>query len=107
QGVSPQALAGTRHEKSRVDPAESLLSADQAKLDQLQERRAGVASQQDAFKSFVGMINDLDASAIGLKTPQGFQKLAVESSHPDIISGTIAGSAAPGSYELEVGGLAK
>ena len=83
-----------------------LMDADQAPISAAKARQGLLAKEKNEYHSLGAMLGDLDGVLNGLKTPATFRKLAVESSHPDILSGVIDGAALPGSYEFEVKDLA-
>lgn len=95
-----------------VGPADSsglvdrIMQVEQGPLNQVKGRREKLVGERNDYKSLHGMLGDLDGALSGLKTRAGFSKLMVESSHPDIIEGIVDGIATPGSFEMEVKGLA-
>jgi flagellar hook-associated protein 2 len=53
------------------------------------------------------LLSKLKSSADQLKMPSGFKKSKLESSHPEIVSGSAVDGAVPGTFEIEVQGLAR
>ncbi|MCX6123394.1 MAG: flagellar filament capping protein FliD [Proteobacteria bacterium] len=86
---------------------ESMIDAERAPIRSSEQRRERTTNVRDQFKSFDGMLTGLGKSLDGLKTSSAFSKLAIESSHPDLLDGTVAVGAKPGIYELEIDHLAK
>lgn len=86
---------------------DTLIEAERAPIRAAEQRRDQVTHVRDQFKSFDGMLSGLGKSLDGLKSSSAFSKMMVESSHPELLEGTIAAGAKAGVYELEVGGLAK
>ncbi len=84
-----------------------IMEAEAAPMQQARARRDRVVQEKNDYASLGSMVGDLEKVAGGIKTPAGFRKLAVESSHPDILEGVVDGIALPGSYEMEVRGLAQ
>src|SRR5262245_3146415 len=107
-GLNPGALMpggiGPTDSSGLVD---KLMQVEQAPLEQTRQRRETLVGERNDYKSLRGMLGDLDGALNGLKSKAGFAKLAVESSHPDILDGLVDGVALPGSYEFEVKGLAQ
>ena len=94
---------------SGIDPktVEKLMEAEKVPVEQAKKRRDFVVEEKAEFERLSGLLSDLDTAVNGLKTKTDFYKMAVESSHPDIMEGTVNGFASLGSYEFEVRGLAK
>lgn len=86
---------------------EQLIEVEKIPVEQAKKRREGHVEIRDEFSKLDKMVSDLDVSLNGIKSKQNFYKLKVESSHPDIIDGTITGFAMIGTYEFEVRGLAR
>src|SRR5687768_10049168 len=100
---------GIRVPGSAVPPnlVEKLLEMEKVPVEQAKKRREEVVEEKKEIEKLQGMLSELDSAASGLKTKTDFYKLKVESSHPDILEGTIDGFAMLGTYEFEVRGLAK
>lgn len=86
---------------------DALMEAERIPVKSAELRRDRVISTRDQFKSFEGILSGLGSTLDSLKTQSAFAKLAIESSHPDLLEGTLGAGAKPGVYELEVGSLAK
>ena len=86
---------------------DQIMAAEATPIASAKERRTQSTGRRDDIKSLDGLLSKLKTSADNLKLPSGFKKSKLESSHPDILSGTAADGALPGSYEIEVEGLAK
>lgn len=102
-GLGPGAIGGI----DGGGMVDRIMQSEGAPLKQVQGRKDRLVGERNDFKSLRGMLGDLDSALTGLKTESSFAKLAVESSHPDIIDGLVDGAAAVGSYEFEVRGLAQ
>ena len=86
---------------------EGLIEVEKLPIESAKKRKETVVTERDEFKKLIDMVNNLDGSLNKLKTKGDFYKMKLESSHPDILDGTIAGFTLPGSYEFEVRGMAK
>lgn len=84
-----------------------IMEAERIPVEQVKARKGRTTAEKNEYGKLAGMLDALGGAANGLRLPAGFTKMAVESSHPDIIDGLVDGPAAPGSYELEVRGLAQ
>lgn len=85
---------------------DKMVQSDRAPIQAMQRRREATDAARGELNSLNAMMQELGSSAEELKMPNGFTKLKVESSHPEILEGKITGSTKPGSYEFEVNGLA-
>jgi flagellar hook-associated protein 2 len=92
-----------------VDPkmVEQLIEIEKIPIETAKKRRDKVVSEKDEVQKVQKMIGELNTSLNAVKTKGDFYKMKVESSHPDIIDGTVKGNALTGSYEFEVRSLAK
>lgn len=92
-----------------IDPniVDQLVEASKMPLEAVKKRKEKLEMDKKEFEQLGTLLNDFDASLGGLKTKTDFYKLKLESSHPDIIEGTVAAGALLGSYELEVRSMAK
>lgn len=86
---------------------DQIVAAESAPVESSKQRRASVIAKKTEFQSLDSLLSKLQGTADSIKMPSGFRKLIVDSSHPDIISGTVSDSAEVGSYEMEVSGLAR
>ncbi|MDD9951341.1 MAG: flagellar filament capping protein FliD [Zetaproteobacteria bacterium] len=89
------------------DQIEKLIEAQAIPLKSAQKRRESVVKEKDEIDKLSQMITELDGILNGLKTKYDFTKLKLDSSHPDIIDGSVQSTALIGTYELEVRSLAK
>jgi flagellar hook-associated protein 2 len=92
-----------------IDPTlvDQLVEAAKIPVTAAKKRKETVQTEKTEFDKLNGMLTALDSSLNGLKTRVDFYKLKMESSHPDIIDGTVGAAATLGTYELEVRGLAR
>ncbi len=96
--------------QSGIDPkmVDQLVEAQKIPVQTAKARREKTVSEKGEFEKLSGLMTELDSSLNGLKMRGDFYKLKLESSHPDILDGTVnSGNAMIGSYEFEVRGLAR
>lgn len=86
---------------------EQLIEVEKLPIEAAKRRKEKVVDEKKEFDQIQGMLSGLDTSLNKLKTKTDFYKMKVESSNPDILDGTVANYAMPGSYEFEVRGMAK
>src|SRR5690606_14774458 len=86
---------------------EQLVEAEKIPMEAAKKRKELVVAEKAEVEKLQGLLADLDSSLNGLKTESSFYNLKVDSSHPDIVEGTVEGFTMLGSYEFEVRGLAK
>jgi flagellar hook-associated protein 2 len=93
---------------SEVDSMiDKITAPDSVSIDSSKQRRESALAKKNEFKNLGSLLDKLQSTADQMKMPSGFRKLAVDSSFPDVLSGEISGLAEPGSYEIEVAGLAR
>jgi flagellar hook-associated protein 2 len=94
---------------SALDPklVEGLIEAERIPIDQVKKRREKVVEEKTEFEKLNTMLTELDTAATSLKTKADFYKMKVESSHPDIMEGTVSNAALLGNYEFEVRSMAR
>jgi flagellar hook-associated protein 2 len=94
---------------SGVDPKmiDQLVQVEKLPVEAAKKRRESIVEEKKEFDKLNTALNELDGTLNKLKTRGDFNKLKVDSSNPDIIDGTAASTALPGSYEFEVRGLAR
>ena len=86
---------------------DSILENERLPINSAKERKDRVSADRNEFKTFDGLLDSFGKSLDGIKTKSGFTKLTFESSHPELLEGSISNLAQPGTYEFEVEGLAK
>lgn len=86
---------------------DQIMEAERAPLETQKGRRGRIVEQKNEYTALSGLLSDLGSAASGMSMPQGFSRMQIESSHPDILEGVVDGAALPGSYEFEVRGLAQ
>ncbi|MGE0172806.1 MAG: flagellar filament capping protein FliD [Oligoflexales bacterium] len=86
---------------------EKLIDLEKIPVENAKMRKEQYVEEQDEFSKINEMVNGLDSAVNSLKSKADFYRMKVESSHPDILDGTVQGIALTGSYEFEVRGLAK
>ncbi len=103
------AVRGPGATSGLFDPkiVEGLIEVEKIPIESAKKRKEKVQTERDEFGKLVDLVAKLDTSLNKLKTKTDFYKMKVESSHPDIIDGTIDGAALIGNYEFEVRGMAK
>lgn len=92
-----------------IDPnmVDQLIEVQKAPVEMAKSRKDKTVVEKKALEMLNGMLNELDTSLNGLKTRYEFYKLKLDSSHPDIIDGTVSAGALLGTYELEVRAMAR
>ncbi len=84
-----------------------IMEAERAPIEGLQRRREGIDQDRQQLSSIQSMFQELGNSAESIAQPNRFSKMKVESSNPEIVDAKLTGNVAPGSYEIEVNGLAR
>jgi len=94
---------------SGIDPSmvDKLIEVERMPIKQVEERKKKVEGDQKSYKDLNGLVSTLGTSLNGMRNRSDFVKLKLESSHPDIIDGTVDNTVVPGSYEVEVMHLAR
>lgn len=94
---------------SGIDPkmVDQLVELERRPIKQLEERREKRLEEQKKFQEVVSLVRDLGNSLNALRNPTDFYKMKLESSHPDIVDGTVTNACLPGTYEVEVRNMAK
>lgn len=92
-----------------VDPSmvEKLIEVQKAPVEAAKRRREKIVEEKGQVELLANMLSELDVSLNGLKTAYDFYKLTLDSSHPDIVDGTVSAGALLGTYEMEVRALAR
>lgn len=83
-----------------------IMDNERVAITQKENRRERVVTEKNEYSNLSGMLGDLSGLASGMKDQRKFTALALESTHPDILNGTINGFAEPGRYEFEVDQMA-
>lgn len=84
-----------------------LIEVEKMPIQSANDRKDKIVKERDEFKKLTDLVDGLDTSLSKLKTSTDFKKLKVESTHPDILDGSITGPSVPGSYEFEVRGMSR
>ena len=94
---------------SGIDPGlvDKLIEMDRLPIKAVEERKKKVDEDQKSYKELTGLVSALGTSLNSLRNKSDFVKLKLESSHPDILEGTVENYVVPGSYEVEVLHLAR
>ncbi|MCB9228175.1 MAG: flagellar filament capping protein FliD [Deltaproteobacteria bacterium] len=92
-----------------IDPSmiEKLVEVQKIPLNSAMKRREATTEEKKEVEKLNTLLSGLDTSLNGLKTRYDFYKLKLDSSHPDIVDGTVAAGALLGSYEMEVRAMAR
>ena len=95
--------------KAGLDPnmVQQLIDVQKIPIENMKQKIKKVESEKAEYEKLNGLMTELNTSLNGLKTKTDFYKLVLNSSHPDIIEGTVQAGALLGSYELEIRGMAK
>ena len=86
---------------------EKIVASESAPIESSKQRRESIVAKKNEFQNLDTLLSKLQGTADSLKMPSGFRKLILDSSHPDIISGSVSNLAEVGSYEMEVSSLAR
>lgn len=86
---------------------DQLVEVEKLPIKRTEERKQRVIDEQKQFTELRNLVNDLGGSLNSFRTARDFNRLKIESSHPDIIDGSVTSEAVPGAYELEVRQIAK
>ena len=102
-------MGGPGRASGLFDPkmVDALIEAEKMPIETAKKREEKYKADKKEYQNLQKMIGELDGSLNGLKNQSDFYKMKVESSHPDIIDGTIKGYTMTGTYEFEVRGMAK
>lgn len=94
---------------SGIDPnmVKQLMELEHQPAKNVEKRKEQVIEEQKAFRELTKLVSELGTSVTGLRTRSDFYKMKLESSHPDIVDGTVDGTVLPGNYEVEVRQTAK
>lgn len=92
-----------------IDPGmvEKLVEVQKIPLQSAQKRREKTVAEKKEVEALNGLLSELDGTLANLKTRYDFYKLKLDSSHPDIVDGTVAAGALLGTYEMEVRAMAR
>ncbi len=92
-----------------IDPStiDQLIEVQKAPIESAKKKRAATEGNKKEYEKFQGLLGGLDTTLSGLKTRVDFYKLKLDSSHPDIIDGSVTPGALIGNYEFEVRGMAR
>lgn len=86
---------------------EQLIEVEKIPIENATKRKEEFETEKEEFSKIQSMVSELDSALNELKTKTDFYKMKVESSHPDIIDGSVESFTLTGTYEFEVRGLAK
>lgn len=86
---------------------DGLMNAEKVPIEQAKKRKEKVVDEKKEVEKLQKLLAELDKASNAVKGRGDFYHMKVESSHPDILEGTIKGIAQLGTYEFEVRGLAK
>lgn len=92
-----------------IDPntVEQLIEVQKAPIETAKKKREVTEGNKKEYEKFQGLLGGLDTTLSGLKTRVDFYKLKLDSSHPDILDGSVTPGALIGNYEFEVRGMAR
>ncbi|MEZ4741653.1 MAG: flagellar filament capping protein FliD [Bdellovibrionota bacterium] len=92
-----------------IDPGivDQLVDAAKIPVETAKKRREKHVDEKKEYEALGSLLGELDGTLNGLKTKLDFYKLRLDSSHPDIIEGTVAAGAIVGNYEMEVRSIAR
>ncbi len=89
---------------SGIDPkmVEQLMELERQPVIRAEKRRDAIVEEQKEFSELKKLVSDLSGALNTMRTRGDFYRLKVDSSHPDIITGTADFNIVPGSYEVEM-----
>ncbi|NBQ53936.1 MAG: hypothetical protein EBU49_10190, partial [Proteobacteria bacterium] len=88
---------------------DKIMAGEKAAVDSLSEKRDALAREKNGYSALTSALGELSTQLGGLSAPEKFQRLKVESSHPDVIGAELLESAKnlkPGQFNFEVKELA-
>lgn len=88
---------------------DKIMVGDKAAVDSLSEKRDALAKEKNGYSALTSALGELSTQLGGLSAPEKFQRLKVESSHPEVIGAELLESAKnlkPGQFNFEVKELA-
>lgn len=96
-------------QKAGMDPkmVDQLIDVQKIPIKNAKAKVEKVEAEKAEYEKIEGLMSGLNTSLNGLKTKTDFFKLKLESTHPDIIDGTVAAGSLLGNYEMEVRSMAK
>ena len=94
---------------SGIDPklVDKLMELEYQPVKMIENRVKGVEEEQKEFNELKGLISKFGTALTGFRTQGDFFKVKLDSSHPDIIDGSVDNRTPIGTYELQVLKLAK
>ena len=92
-----------------IDPSmiEKLVEVQKMPLNSVKKRKEATVEEKKEVEKLNSLLSELDTSLNSLKTRYDFYKLRLDSSHPDIVDGSVAAGALLGTYEMEVRAMAR
>ena len=77
--------------KAGLDPnmVQQLIDVQKIPIENMKQKIKKVESEKAEYEKLNGLMTELNTSLNGLKTKTDFYKLVLNSSHPDIIEGTV------------------
>ncbi|MBP6217436.1 MAG: flagellar filament capping protein FliD [Oligoflexales bacterium] len=92
-----------------IDPSmvQKLIDVQKAPVEAAKKRKEVTITEKKEVEKLATMLSDLDTALNAIKTKYNFYKLKLDSSHPDIIDGSVSPGALIGTYEFEVRSLAR
>lgn len=88
---------------------DKIMAGEKAAVDVLAGKRDNLVKEKNGYSAITTALGDLASQLGNLKVPEKFQRLKIESSHPDVIGAELLDSAKnlkPGQFNLEVKELA-
>lgn len=92
-----------------LDPkmVDQLVEAAGIPVETAKKRKEEVIKEKEEFENLRSKLNELDGTLNTLKSRYDFYKYKLDSSHPDIIDGTVGSEGVLGTYEFEVRSMAR
>lgn len=88
---------------------DKIMEGGRAAVEGLSSKREALVREKNNYSAISGALGELGSHLDGLKMPSKFQRLKIESSHPDVIGAELLDSAKnlkPGQFSFEVNQLA-
>ncbi|MEY4630670.1 MAG: hypothetical protein RIQ81_790 [Pseudomonadota bacterium] len=107
--VSPQGPAVGQGGGVDMGIVDKIMEAPRAAVEGLSGKREALVREKNNYSAISSALGELGAHLDGIKVPEKFQRLKVESSHPDVIGAELLDGARnlkPGQFNFEVSELA-
>lgn len=86
---------------------EGLLASDSARIESLEKKKQNLVNEAASFDQIGASLSAFESIATKLSTNSDFTEMKMNSSHPEIMEGTVTQHSIPGTYTFEINRLAK